>query len=318
MVGGTSFTTALVSGALAGTAVDTLFFPLDTLKTRLQSAQGFTAAGAFNGVYRGLSSAVIGSAPGAAAFFTTYEKSKHNLKPFINQAPLLHMTSASIGEIAACLIRVPTENVKQRSQTASSRDLGKLMVVVTSLWHSQGLGGFYRGFTTTVSREIPFTCIQFPLYESLKLLLVRRRTQNQSTTDSSQLPAIQAAVCGSFAGGLAAAVTTPLDVAKTRIMLSSSSSSSTGGGPSSSSVGVEVGGGTIPTTPPARRTHYPTSFPKTLAIIAREEGVGALFTGIVPRVMWISLGGFVFLGVYEWSKKLVGGVTGEGKAVEGL
>lgn len=60
----TSFTVALVSGGLAGTSVDTLFFPIDTLKTRAQSRQGFFAAGGFSGVYRGLGSAVVGSAPG--------------------------------------------------------------------------------------------------------------------------------------------------------------------------------------------------------------------------------------------------------------
>lgn len=60
----TPFSTALVSGGLAGTAVDTLFFPIDTLKTRAQSEQGFFRAGGFSGVYRGLGSAVVGSAPG--------------------------------------------------------------------------------------------------------------------------------------------------------------------------------------------------------------------------------------------------------------
>ena len=38
-------------------------FPLDTLKTRLQSAQGFWKAGGFRGIYSGLGSAALGSAP---------------------------------------------------------------------------------------------------------------------------------------------------------------------------------------------------------------------------------------------------------------
>lgn len=31
------------------------------------------------------------------------------------------------------------------------------------------------------------------------------------------------------------------------------------------------------------------------------EGAGALFSGVVPRTLWISAGGAVFLGVYEWA-----------------
>lgn len=35
-----SFTVSLLSGALAGTTVDVALYPMDTIKTRLQSAQG--------------------------------------------------------------------------------------------------------------------------------------------------------------------------------------------------------------------------------------------------------------------------------------
>lgn len=59
-----TFTHSLLAGGLAGTAVDTLFFPIDTLKTRAQSQAGFFPSGGFAGVYRGLGSAVVGSAPG--------------------------------------------------------------------------------------------------------------------------------------------------------------------------------------------------------------------------------------------------------------
>ena len=51
------------AGGVAGTAVDVILFPFDTLKTRLQSAEGFAKAGGFRGIYSGIASAASGSAP---------------------------------------------------------------------------------------------------------------------------------------------------------------------------------------------------------------------------------------------------------------
>jgi len=94
-----TFLQSLVAGGLAGTSVDLLFFPIDTVKTRLQSAQGFVKAGGFRGIYKGVGSVIVGSAPGAAVFFVTYDTLKQTL-PIA--PPLNHMLSASVGEVAAC------------------------------------------------------------------------------------------------------------------------------------------------------------------------------------------------------------------------
>jgi len=42
-----------------------------------------------------------------------------------------------------------------------------------------------------------------------------------------------------------------------------------------------------------------------------EEGSTAFMKGVVPRVFWISLGGFVFFGAYEKSKIFLGGGSGQ-------
>ncbi|KIY72472.1 mitochondrial carrier [Cylindrobasidium torrendii FP15055 ss-10] len=237
-----TFVHSLLAGGAAGTAVDVLFFPIDTIKTRLQSSRGFFASGGFKSIYSGIGSVALGSSPGAATFFVVYDSLKKTFSQHTSMpAPTVHLTAASVGEVAACLVRVPTEVVKTRTQTAQ----------YSSSWaalRGTSLKGLYRGFGITVFREIPFTSIQFPLYEYLK-----------------QQNVIPFALCGATAGGTAAALTTPLDVLKTRIMLSKTK----------------------------------TTVPAVCAEIMRTGGPKAFFAGVIPRTMWISAGGAVFLGVYE-------------------
>ena len=39
-----------------------------------------------------------------------------------------------------------------------------------------------------------------------------------------------------------------------------------------------------------------------LKTVKEEKGLKGLFAGVVPRTLWISIGGFVFFGVYEKMK----------------
>eukprot|EP00934_Nitzschia_sp_Nitz4_P005956 Nitzschia sp. Nitz4//scaffold24_size164493//12274//13219//NITZ4_002305-RA/size164493-snap-gene-0.0-mRNA-1//1//CDS//3329544045//5946//frame0 len=270
-----SFFTALVAGGMAGTSVDVALFPIDTLKTRLQSPQGFMKAGGFRGIYNGLGAAAAGSAPGAALFFSTYE----SFKPIVlrwqssigieDQPAVSHMVAASMGEVMACLVRVPTEVIKSKMQTTESATLVSTFRSVLSETHgsplSQLTGGLYRGYGVTIMREIPFAMIQFPIYEQTKVWW--------GEWQGSPVNPIQAAACGSFGGAIAAALTTPLDVVKTRLMLGADKDGKLYKG------GLDV----------VQRTLH-------------SEGASAFLFGIQPRVMWISIGGFVFFGAYEGFK----------------
>ncbi|KAL2203481.1 PET8 protein [Sarocladium strictum] len=277
-----SFRSALLAGALAGTTVDLSLFPLDTLKTRLQSSAGFFPSGGFNGIYRGVGSALVGSAPGAAFFFCTYETAKDILGPrLINQhgktndvlgEALTHMAAASLGEVAACAVRVPTEVVKQRAQAGhhGGSSAAAFRAILTSsrspfrVWRE-----LYRGWTITIFREVPFTVIQFPLWEAMKRWSRgRRAAQTGGAQDVvGDVSAFESAAYGSVSGGIAAALTTPLDVLKTRVMLSKERVS----------IGTIVGK------------------------MIREEGWRPFFSGLAPRVTWISIGGAIFLGSYQWA-----------------
>ena len=139
------FTMALISGGVAGTTVDVALYPLDTLRTRLQSPQGFAAAGGFKGVYNGCLATALGAAPGAAMFFSAYESMKPRLRTLFGgeDHPLVHSISAATGEVAACLVRVPTAVVTQRMQVGQYKTFGE---AVTKIWAENGLATFFTGY----------------------------------------------------------------------------------------------------------------------------------------------------------------------------
>lgn len=126
--------------------------------------------------------------------------------------------------------------------------------VFYKILRTEGGFGLYRGFTATIQREIPFSAIQFPIYEGLK-----KRFAGEDRT--------KMALCGSFAGGITAFITTPLDVLKTRTMLNT-------------------------------KYHIHELHP-SFKTLWNEGRFRSLFSGAVPRVLWVSIGGFVFFGVYE-------------------
>ena len=258
---------AFLSGAVAGITVDLALFPVDSLKTRLQSEARFIKAGGFRQLYAGIGPVFLGSGPGAALFFTAYEGTRTVFSRVAGPeyTMLGDMTAASVGEVTACSVRVPVEVIKTRSQVSQQSSASVLRACI----REEGLSGLFRGYRSTVLREIPFSFIQFPIWEQLKRYVARTRGKQETN-------AVESAACGFFAGGFAAGVTTPLDVAKTRIMLAAKSDSAASG----------------------RITHV-------IRDIYNKEGLAQLFSGVVPRVTMISVGGFIFLGAYDASKLFI-------------
>lgn len=81
---------------------DTLFFPIDTLKTRLQSHAGFWASGGFSGVYKGIASVIVGSAPGGESFQHHLAQAAARADPDIDSVGLLRVVRALKRALADC------------------------------------------------------------------------------------------------------------------------------------------------------------------------------------------------------------------------
>ncbi|CAH8538024.1 unnamed protein product [Heterobilharzia americana] len=237
---------SLLSGSTAGLCVDLALFPVDTIKTRLQSYRNNIqrTPGSLR-LFAGLPAVAIGSAPGAATFFVTYETVKDVCRDFGMHPMGCSILSACIAEIVACIIRVPCEVIKQRTQNQAS-------VSVSTV------------FLQTLRNE--YIAVEWN----------KKSTEVDSITDPTvyQLKAWQSALCGCLAGTIAGAVTTPLDVAKTRIMLAESNSKLASG-----------------------HVVY------AIRTVFQESGIHGLFSGLIPRVTLLSIGGAIFLGIYDISMR---------------
>lgn len=90
---------------------------------------------------------------------------------------------------AACTIRVPVEVVKQRRQAGFHSSSSHIF---REILRTESVAGLYRGYTTTVLREIPFSFIQFPLWEGMKSFWSERQGRPVSPW--------QSAICGALSG----------------------------------------------------------------------------------------------------------------------
>lgn len=216
----TSTAVQMAGGAVAGVMEHCIVYPLDSVKTRMQSLSPAPAAryrgvsdalwrmvrqeGALRPV-RGMSAVVVGAGPAHALYFASYE----NLRDKLQRARLLpHALAPAAAGVAATLIHdaimTPADVVKQRMQMYNS-PFASCLDCARSVYHQDGLRAFYRAYGTQLTMNIPFQSIHFVLYEWL---------QRETNPQRQYWPAAHM-LSGALAGAGAAAITTPLDVCKT-------------------------------------------------------------------------------------------------------
>lgn len=94
--------------------------------------------------------------------------------------------------------------IKQRMQVHQS-EFRSVFTAINVVYRTEGLGAFYVSYPTTLTMTVPFTAVQFTVYEQIKKVL----------NPKGEYSPVTHMIAGGVAGGVAAGVTTPLDVAKT-------------------------------------------------------------------------------------------------------
>ena len=114
--------------------------------------------------------------------------------------------------------------------------------------------GFYVGFSVLLLRDIPFSAIQWPIYEYLK-------------KGKQELTFLENSVNGATAAFVAASLTTPMDVIKTKMMTQNA-------------------------------IVYKSAW-DCLRTTVKDEGALALFKGVSYRSFPLSVTGIIFFTSYE-------------------
>ncbi|XP_055151674.1 mitoferrin-1 isoform X1 [Symphalangus syndactylus] len=156
---------------------------------------------------RGVNVMIMGAGPAHAMYFACYENMKRTLNDVFHHQGNSHLANGIAGSMATLLhdaVMNPAEVVKQRLQMYNSQHRSALSCIRT-VWRTEGLGAFYRSYTTQLTMNIPFQSIHFITYEFLQEQVNPHRTYNPQSH----------IISGGLAGALAAAATTPLDVCKT-------------------------------------------------------------------------------------------------------
>ncbi|KAL3118166.1 hypothetical protein niasHT_001940 [Heterodera trifolii] len=191
----------LLAGASAGLAVDfSLYSTGHNQNLVCKSKAGFSGHRADSATFyaRGTSGGGGLGSQARHCFSFTYCNGKKCLRNEFGTSiplPLVDATECHIWRIGPRVWSVcPLKIVKKQRQSDDSR--------VTDCYNLSSEG--------TVAREIPFSFIEFPLWEWLKRRVAQR---------IGHCSPLASAACGSLAGLTAAALTTPFDVLKTRVML---------------------------------------------------------------------------------------------------
>ncbi|BAM82520.1 probable mitochondrial iron transporter Mrs3 [Cyanidioschyzon merolae strain 10D] len=307
----------MLAGGAAGLAEHICLYPVDLVKTRMQSYHGqagfasytiisavraiWRDEGGLRALWRGVGAVALSAGPAHAVYFATYEALRARFVSLAairgsGSVPEVAWTTerrgglsepvavAAAGALATVFsdgLMAPFDVVKQRMQI--ERHYRSVWDTLLRVYREQGgFRALYAGYSTALVMNVPFSATYFSVYEACREALSLLISSEDMTT-RQQSPSNGFArhgvhfVSGAIAGAAAAGMTNPLDVVRTRLQTQG-----------------EAG---------ARR--YRNMWVAFRAV-ALEEGARGLWAGLVPRMLFHAPAGAIAWTTFELVKRAFG------------
>lgn len=232
-----------------------------TVMNRIVRTEGAAA------LWDGLAPTLLMAIPNTMIYMVLYDEFCHNILPSYNYSPTASaITAGAAARIVSGTIVAPFELIRTQMQSSALDASEGIAKKITKIVNKGGLMSLWRGLSPTLWRDVPFSALYWFLYEDIISYI--SAAGNQSIFFTSF-------ISGATAGSIAAFLTTPFDVIKTRRQIDIYSS--------------QAG------------QAYSGTF-QVMNKIVKEEGFTRLFVGVAPRVGKVAPACAIMISSYELGK----------------
>ncbi|KAG5499431.1 hypothetical protein JKF63_07994 [Porcisia hertigi] len=263
----------VAAGGIAGFAEHFVMFPCDTIKTRMQGGQVRSIRQVVRHLWshERLTHLYRGCVPvlvsAIPAHGAYFGVYEASKRLFGDDSSVCIAAAASCSTVAHDTVSTPFDVVKQRMQMDKQRRFTNSVVCARRIVESEGVGALFTSLPTTVVMNIPHFSAYWVAYEGF---LAFRGHGGTRHPESEMMVDFMAA--GFVAGACAAVVSFPFDTVKTHLQLG-----------------------------------HGLGFRHTLTQLIRQRGIRAVFSGVVPRILYTAPSGAIMMATYESVKSILAG-----------
>lgn len=288
----------LASSVGSATAV-LMLNPINVVKVHLQTQSNASVRNiikniwlvkGISGFWSGSSVGLLQALPNTVLYMTCYEQFKQKLS-HLTVGPGL---AGGAARFVAVSVVSPLELIRTIQTAGSSASIHSIAREIVA---NEGFGGFYRGWSSSVLRDVPFSAMYWLAFEFFKpryekLLRVSKTTETQSCAEALPVSSpshVTIFLSGATAGVMAAVFTHPFDVLKTQHQLSKATSTMP----------------TLVTNSHLLSVEMPRTVTGNITVVDlyRQGGVRAMFRGLNMRLATVIPASGIMITVYEAIKK---------------